>query len=52
MGGRNINDVSREDDEDEEIPGRRQRQPPRLDWNKLGQKACGAFHRTPCIDFM
>ena len=45
-------DISGEDDEDEEIPTRRQRPPPRLDWKKLGQKACVAFQRTPSIDFM
>ena len=50
MGGRNINDLSREDDE--EGSTRRQRRPGRLDWKKLGQKACVAFRRTPCIDFM
>ncbi|CAH3178202.1 unnamed protein product [Porites lobata] len=53
MGGRNINDLSRDDDEDDgEGSTRRQRRPGRLDWKKLGQKACVAFRRTPCIDFM
>lgn len=53
MGGRNINDLSRDDDEDDgEGSTRRQRRPGRLDWKKLGQKACLAFRRTPCIDFM
>lgn len=53
MGGRNINDLSREDDEDDgEGSTRRQQRPGRLDWKKLGQKACVAFRRTPCIDFM
>jgi len=53
MGGRNIASVSGEDDEDEEMPTRRQqRPPPRLDWKKLGQKACVAFRKTPSIDFM
>ena len=53
MGGRNINDLSRDDDEDDgEGSTRRQRRPGRLDWKKLGQKACVAFRRTPFIDFM
>ena len=53
MGGRNIANVSGQDDEDEEMPTRRQQHPPpRLDWKKLGQKACVAFRKTPSIDFM
>ena len=52
MGGRNIADVSREDDEDENMPSRSRQPPPRLDWKKLGQKACVAFRRTPNVDFM
>lgn len=52
MGGRNIADVSRDDDEDEDMPSRSRRPPPRLDWKKLGQKASVAFRRTPNVDFM
>ena len=52
MGGRNITDISRGDDEDEEMPIRRQQPPPCLDWKKLGRKASVAFRRTPNVDFM
>lgn len=52
MGGRNIADASREDDEDEDMPTRSRHPPPRLDWKKLGQKASVAFRRTPNVDFM
>jgi len=52
MGGRNIADASRDDDEDEDMPSRRPHPPPRLDWKKLGQKASVAFRRTPNVDFM
>lgn len=51
MGGRNIAEVSEEDEEDE-LTTRRRHPPPKLDWNKLGKKACSAFRRTPSIDFM
>ena len=52
MGGRNIADVSREDDEDEDMPSRSRQPLPRLDWKKLGRKASVAFRRTPNVDFM
>lgn len=52
MGGRNIADASREDDEDEDMPTRSRHPPPCLDWKKLGQKASVAFRRTPNVDFM
>ena len=52
MGGRNIRDATRGDDEDEEMPTRTQQPPPQLDWKKLGRKASVAFRRTPNIDFM
>ena len=53
MGGRNIADTSREeDDDDEEISSRRLHSVPKLNWKKLGQKACVLFRRTPSIDFM
>ncbi|XP_068710031.1 non-structural maintenance of chromosomes element 4 homolog A-like [Montipora capricornis] len=54
MGGRNITEISGQDEEedDDEMSAARQRPPARLDWKKLGHKACVAFHRTPSIDFM
>ncbi|XP_078358979.1 non-structural maintenance of chromosomes element 4 homolog A-like isoform X2 [Oculina patagonica] len=52
MGGRNITDAARGDDEDEEMPSRTRQPPPRLDWKKLGRKASVAFKRTPNVDFM
>ncbi|XP_074613623.1 non-structural maintenance of chromosomes element 4 homolog A-like [Acropora palmata] len=51
MGGRNIAEVS-EEDEENEVSTRRRHPPPQLDWNKLGKKACSTFRRTPSIDFM
>ena len=52
MGGRNIADATRGDDEDEEMPTRTQQPPPSLDWKKLGRKASVAFRRAPNVDFM
>ena len=57
MGGRNITEISgqdeeEEEDDDDEMSAARQRPPAQLDWKKLGHTACVAFHRTPSIDFM